>query len=191
MGVIARSQSVMKFLMRCFVVILFPVFAMSMICPSQQESLPEYQVKAVFLYNFAQFVEWPPHAFAEGNAPLIIGILGSDPFGNYIDEIIKGENVNGHPLIVKRCQTIDEIKTCHILFIGSNEKDRVKLICEKLKSRNILTVGDVPNFAKQGGMVRFFIEDNKTKIRINLEAAKKEDLSISSKLLRLAEIVNY
>lgn len=190
MGVIEHLRNVVRFVVRCSVVMLFSVLTMSMIRPPQEESL-EYQVKAVFLYNFAQFVEWPPQAFPEGNGPLVIGILGNDPFGNYIDETIKGESVDGHPLVVKRFQTIEEIGVCHILFIGATEKDKVKIICEKLKSRNILTVGDVPNFAKQGGMVRFFIEDKKTKIRINLEATKKADLSISSKLLRLAEIVNY
>lgn len=156
----------------------------------QQGALPEYQVKAVFLYNFAQFVEWPAKAFPETNAPLVIGILGDDPFGNYLDETVKGEKVNEHPLDVKRFRSVSEIKTCHILFITTSEKDKLKGIFEGLQSRNILTVSDVPNFTKQGGMVKFFTEKSKTRIRINLEATKTADLTISSKLLRLADIVN-
>jgi len=181
----------LKILVRRSFVLLLPILFVTLTSSTQQEAIPDYQVKAVFLYNFAQFVEWPAQAFTEGNAPLVIGILGNDPFGNYLDETVKGESVSGHPIVVKRFQTIDEIKNCHILFISTTDKEKVKVICDKLKSRNILTVGDAPNFSKLGGIVRFFIEDNKTKIRINLEAAKQADLTISSKLLRLADIVNY
>lgn len=172
------------------ILFLIPFLTMNMIASTQQGALPEYQVKAVFLYNFTQFVEWPANAFPEPNTPLVIGILGQDPFGQYLDETVKGEKVNEHPLIVKRFRTIDEIRQCHILFINVSEKNELAAIFENLRSQNILTVGDAANFSKQGGIVRFFNEKNKTRIRINLEAAKNADLTISSKLLRLAEVVN-
>jgi hypothetical protein len=150
----------------------------------------EYQVKAVFLYNFTQFVEWPSTAFPEANTPFVIGILGKDPFGTYLDETVQGEKVNEHPLVVQRFDNVTDIKLCHILFISVSEKNQLRDILEILRSQkqNILTVGDAPNFAKQGGIVRFFTEENKTRIRINLEAAREADLTISSKLLRVAEI---
>jgi hypothetical protein len=155
---------------------------------AQAQIAPEYQVKAVFLFNFAQFVEWPATSFQETNT-LIIGILGEDPFGAYLDETVRGEEVNGHPLVVHRYRLVEEVKACHILFINATEIHQLKQVFASLKSRSILTVSDADNFTKQGGMIRFFTENKKTRIRINLNATKDADLTISSKLLRLAEIV--
>lgn len=149
----------------------------------------EYQIKAVFLFNFAQFVDWPTNAFPEAQTPLVIGVLGEDPFGSYLDETVRGEKVNNRPLIVQRYRRADEIKSCHILFISRSETDRLEAIFNGLKGRNILTVGDYEGFAQRGGMIRFFTEKNKVRLRIGLEAAKAANLTISSKLLRPAEIV--
>jgi hypothetical protein len=157
--------------------------------PPQIETSREYQLKAAFLYNFTQFVEWPEGSLPE-DTPFVIGILGKDPFGNYLDELVDGEKVNGHPLIVQRFTSVDEIKTCHILFINVSDKSQLQAILKNLKSNNVLTVGDATHFSKNGGIVRFYTEDNKTRIHINLEAAKQADLTISSKLLRLAGIVD-
>ncbi|AYB29081.1 YfiR family protein [Chryseolinea soli] len=157
--------------------------------PSQGETSKEYQVKAVFLYNFTQFIEWPPDAFDQPDAPLVIGILGPDPFGKYLDETVQGEKVNGHPLVVQRFHTLADVAHCQILFISTDEKNQWKQIFEYAKARHVLTVGDVTNFSKQGGMIRFFPEENKIRIRINLTSVKNADLKVSSKLLRLAEIV--
>jgi hypothetical protein len=155
----------------------------------QAQPSQEYTIKAVFLYNFTQFVEWPESAFAEETSPLIIGILGKDPFGSSLDETVRGERVKNHPLVVKRFKTAAEITRCHILYININEKAQLKSILESLKVKNILTVGDVSNFASNGGMICFFTEKNKTRIRINIEAVKNSELTISSKLLRLADLV--
>jgi hypothetical protein len=163
---------------------------MSMTSTPQKTISREYQIKAVFLYNFCQFVEWPAKAFASPDDPMIIGILGENPFEDYLKETVQGEKVNGHPLEVKYFQTVDQISECHILFVNLREKEDVKKVLTALGSRNILTVGEVANFAKQGGIVRFLTEDNRTRIRINLEAAKKAELTIHSKLLKVAEIVN-
>src|SRR5438552_6249404 len=132
----------------------------------------EYQLKAVFLFNFAQFVEWPPEAFPEARTPLIIGVLGEDPFGAYLDETVRGEKVNNRVLAVQRYRRVDEIKTCHILFISHSEASRLEPIFASLKGRNILTVSDAVDFTRHGGMIRFVTEKNKIRLRINLEAAK-------------------
>jgi hypothetical protein len=150
----------------------------------------EYQIKAVFLFNFAQFVEWPEKSFAHPKSPIVIGVLGKDLFGPYLDETIQNEEVNGHPLLVRRFKTISEVDTCHILFINPELTSKTAFIAKNLKGRNILTVSDGNNFTKQGGMVRIFRDNNKIKLRINLDAVKAEDLTISSKILSLAEIVN-
>jgi len=149
----------------------------------------EYQVKAVFLYNFSQFVEWPTVAFQDERAPFIIGVLGEDPFGADLDAIVRDETVADHPLVVRRYGDAAEIDSCHILFISSSETARVEQVLATLKGRNILTVGDTENFSRLGGIIRFVTERNRIRLRISLNAAVAEQLTISSKLLRLAEIV--
>src|SRR5712664_1838664 len=108
--------------------------------PAPTPASPEYQLKAVFLFNFAQFVEWPPTAFPEAKAPLVIGVLGDDPFGPYLDETVRGEKVNNRPLVVQRFRQVEEIKTCHVLFISRSERERLGQILAGLKGRNILAV---------------------------------------------------
>lgn len=157
---------------------------------AQTNTSKEYQIKAVFLFNFAQFVEWPASAFPEEKAPLIIGVFGDDPFGTYLDQAVRGEKVNNHPLVIQRYRNIEDVKECHILFINLSDKEQVTQTCKSLKGKNTLTVSDGSGFIKQGGMIRFVKESNKIKFQINPEAAKADSLTISSKLLRLADVVS-
>lgn len=147
------------------------------------------QVKAVFLFNFAQFVEWPDTAFAGPDAPLVIGILGGDPFGAYLDETVRGEMARGRPLVVRRFQRVEDVKNCHILFLSPSEKSRLEAILGSLKGRPILVVSDMPGFLRRGGMVGFAYERNRVRVRINPVAAAAAGLTISSKLLHAVEIV--
>lgn len=149
----------------------------------------EYDVKAAFLFNFSQFVDWPDMAFADAQSPLVIGVLGTDPFGNALDEIVRGETVKGRPLEVRRFRSVGEMDTCHILFIDRSEQRRFAEILAGLKGRSILTVGDFEDFAESGGVIRFVSAGNKIRLRINLDAARAANLTISSKLLRPATIV--
>jgi hypothetical protein len=166
---------------------------------AQASASPEYQLKAVFLFNFAQFVEWPASAFAGPDTPLVIGVLGQDPFGSYLDETVRGETVNGRPFQVRRYRGVDEIGTCHILFVGRpgadrfagrEGADRLQGVLDSLRGRSILTVSDAEGFASRGGMIRFVTDRNRIRLRINLEAAQAADLTLSSKLLRPAQIVS-
>jgi len=152
-----------------------------------QTASPEYQVKAVFLFNFAQFVDWPPKAFPDAQSPLVISVLGDDPFGSYLDETVRGEKANGRPLAVQRYRRTSDIKTCHVLFISRSETDHLDQIFGSLRGRNILTVGESEDFALRGGMIQFIKEKNKIRMRINLEAVRAANLKISSKLLQVAE----
>ena len=163
------------------------LLACSMVSLAQTPANREYQIKAVFLFNFTQFVEWPASAFSSAQAPMVIGILGKDPFGSYLTEIVSGEQVNGRPLIIQHFNNTEEIKSCHILFINLEQANLQDELL-KLKGKNILTVSDSPNFLLQGGMIRFFTKNNKMQFQINLDATKEANLVISSKLLRLAEI---
>ena len=172
---------------RCIIIILLWVSNWSIL--AQTSNSREYQIKATFLFNFTQFVEWPTNAFSEDQAPLVIGILGEDPFGMYLDQTIVGEKINNHPLIIQRYRNAEEVKTCHILFINVSKINHLDQVLASLKGRNILTVSDANSFARKGGVIRFFTEDNKMRLQINLEAAKAANLTISSKLLRLADII--
>jgi hypothetical protein len=153
---------------------------------AQSSPSPEYQVKAVFLFNFAQFVAWPRQASSEGS--LVIGVLGEDPFGAYLDQTVRGEEVNDRPLVVQRFRRVTDIKACHVLFVSRSEYDRMEHILGTLKGRSVLTVSDADDFTAHGGMIQFFTERNKIRMRINLDAVKAADLKVSSKLLRVAEI---
>jgi hypothetical protein len=147
---------------------------------------PEYQVKAAFLFNFTQFVEWPPQA---PSTPFVIGVLGEDPFNTFLDEAVRGEAVEGRQLSVVRYRSQEEIGACDILFIASSESSRIDAILGSLRGRPILTVSDYQDFAPRGGAIQFVTVNNKLKLRINPDAARDAHLTISSKLLRLAEIV--
>ena len=157
---------------------------------AQAPSTREYQVKAVFLFNFTQFVEWPAAAFSSEQAPLVIGILGKDPFGSFLDETVSGEKINNHPIIIQRYSNIAEIKECHILFLNPESTSTLTELLVKLQGKPVLTVSDNSSFIKAGGMIRFIVNrDSKIEIQINPEPAKAEGLVISSKLLRTSEII--
>ena len=149
----------------------------------------DYQVEAVYLFNFTQFVEWPSAAFADTHKPIIIGVLGDDPFGAYLDETIRGETVGNRPLVVKRYRRVEDIEVCQVLFISRSEAQHLQPIIDRLKDRSILTVSDADGFTQFGGIVRFVTQGNHVRLRINAEAAKAAGLRISSKLLRVAQSI--
>lgn len=150
---------------------------------------PEYQVKAVFLFNFAQFAEWPPEALGRPGSPFVIGILGDDPFGSYLDDLVRDEEIGGRRLVIHRCRELVETQGCHLLFISRSEAPRMEMLLRNLRNRSVLTVSDVEPFARAGGMVQFLMEDRKVRLRINVLAAKACGLTISSKIQRPATIV--
>ena len=155
---------------------------------SAQSKAAEYQVKAVFLYNFTQFIDWPVTAFENPEEPFVIGILGDDPFGNFLDLTVKGEHIGTHPIKVKRCKDLRSAMNCHMLYINSTDREWLRTILNAVSEKNILTVSDDPYFNSLGGMIRFYTEENKIKLQINLPRSKEAQLTISSKLLSLAKI---
>lgn len=149
----------------------------------------EYDLKAAFLFHFAQFVEWPVEALPNKNTPLTIGILGGDPFGKTLDAMVANEAVRGHKLVVRRFREVGETDSCQILFISSSEDGRLGPILSHLKGRSILTVGEGKGFAQRSGIVGFILSDRRLRLAVNLAAANASRLTISSKLLRQSEIV--
>ncbi len=142
------------------------------------------QIKAVFLYNFSKFITWPSNPPA--NTPFVIGILGANPFGNYLEQVVEDESVGNQQIVVQYYNSVTDIKACHILYINkSNAAD----IAKSLGERSILTVGEGDEFATSGGIVRFYFDNNKIRLRINQRHAKAANLQVSSKLLRIADVI--
>jgi hypothetical protein len=149
----------------------------------------EFQLKAVFLFNFAQFVDWPAGALPRAGAPFVIGVLGKDPFGPILDEVVQGETVNGHPFAIERYRDVTQIHACQILFIPASELTQLGEILTALKGHSVLTVTDADEPAPPGVIIGLLKRDNRIRLRIDLQAARASNLTISSKLLRPAEIV--
>jgi len=149
----------------------------------------EYPVKAAYLFNFGQFVEWPAQAWDSPGAPFVIGIVGNDPFGKMLDDVVRGESLDGHPLQVRRFANPEEIAACQILFIGRSESGRLDQTLHALQGRSVLTVTDIDGAEKHGAVIVLWNDNNRIRMRINLAAARASRLVISSKLLRPAEVV--
>lgn len=147
----------------------------------------EYDLKAVFLFNFVTFVEWPKEVPPAGT-PFVIGILGEDPFGPALDEVLAGEKFRGMPLLARRCRNLVEARQCQILFISSSEAAHLTAILKELRGRPVLTVGEMPQFVETGGMVAFST-GARVQLLVNPAAAQQAGLAISSKLLRVAKVV--
>ena len=160
----------------------------SHILSAQAPFASEYEVKAVFIFNFTQFVEWPSSSFSSAQAPLVIGVLGDNPFGSYLEDAVAGEKAHGHPIVVYYYKNPDEVEACNVLFINQSKSNEMSNIMAKLSGKGVLTISDANGFLQQGGIVRFFTKNNKISLQVNLDAAKSANLDISSKLLRICEI---
>ena len=154
---------------------------------AQSDSPSEYQVKAAFLYNFAKFVEWPDTAFASPQAPLVIGVFGSDPFQGDLDRIVAGKNINGHPVVARLVSTVTDLKNCHIVFVSVAQQKKAAEISAALAGLKVLTVTEnMKHFAASDFMVNFVMQDERIGFQINNAVAVRAGLPISSKLLSLA-----
>lgn len=148
----------------------------------------EYEIKAAFLYNFAKFVYWPEGALPAGT-PIVIAVFGKDPFGPTLENLVSGKTIDGRPLVVRRTNRLRDLLPCHILFISSSEKERLPEILQAVGSASVLTVSEMEEFLQLGGTVKFVMEENRVRFRINVEPATRSRLQISSKLLNLAKDV--
>ena len=169
----------------CLMQVLIPGIA-----ATQEDSVDEYKLKAAMLYNLTHFVEWPDSAYPDRRAPIALCILGQDPFATSLASTIPKETDNGRPMIVRHLQSDMETRGCHILYISSSERKTTGHIFSTLNGSCILTVGEMAQFAARGGIIQFSMEDQHVRFDINLEAASRAGLKISSKLLALAQIVN-
>ncbi|MFT3781974.1 MAG: YfiR family protein [Nibricoccus sp.] len=148
----------------------------------------EYEAKALHLLNVARFVEWPSSALP-AEQPLVIGIIGEDPFGEQLPALLAGEAINGHRLEVKRFSKSQTCPACHILFVGKSEAARLDEILQAVQGKAILTISDIDRFAHNGGMIAFLWEHGRLEMEINVPKAEGCRLSISAKLLRLSSVI--
>jgi hypothetical protein len=151
------------------------------------DEVPEYGVKAAFLLNFTKFAEWPPAAFAAPRAAIEICILGKDPFGRVLDDVVQGEIVSDHPVTVSRITEPPAPQTCQVLFIDSDLKDLPKVL--RAVPQGVLTVSEGDRFIRQGGMISFVLDSRRVRFVVNATAAENGAVKLSSQLLSVARSV--
>ena len=173
----------------------FPMVALAALAISPgflvaQGQSGEYHVKAAFLLNFAQFIEWPVEAFADAQSPIVVGVLGDDPFGSTLEEVFREASAQGRPLIIQRSRHVDDLRQAHLIFISRSERDRISEVVAGLKDVSAATVSEIPEFARRGGVINFYLDGKKVRFEINPGAAERKRLKISSQLLKRARIVD-
>jgi hypothetical protein len=156
---------------------------------AQRDEVDEYELKAVILNNISRFVEWPPSAYADSRAPTVLCILGQDPLGDPLTKLRQEPDPNVRPVSIRWLKTESGIRDCHVLYISTSERKSVVQILSGLKGASVLTVGEMSQFAAQGGIIQFTLEDKQVRFEINLDAASRMALKISSRLLVLARVV--
>ena len=157
---------------------------------SNDQSTREYEVKSAFLYNFAAYVEWPKSAFAEESSPLVVCIVGADPFGGVLDKILQGKTAQGRPLTLRRVATAKEAKGSHIVFIPSSESERIGELTSALAGTPALLVGEAEGLARKGAACNFVLEDSRVRLEVNVGTAEKAGLRLGAKLLKIARRVD-
>lgn len=156
--------------------------------PPENEA-PEYQVKAAFVYNFAKFVIWPDEETGGQGKEFVLGILGDDPFGEFIDQVVSGKLLRGRRIEVRRMRKLAGPPGCHIVFVSRSEREKLKSILLDLEHSPVLTVSDLEDFSKNGGMITLLLKHGRVRFAINASAVERAGLRMSSRLLALARIV--
>ncbi len=179
--------------LRFFRIVVFMVFfgvlfiGPGAIVTGPAEEPTEQQVKAAFIFNFVKFVEWPRHAFSTNESPVLLCVLGKDPLGDTL-ESLGGKTAQGRRLSVRYITKPGEADRCQVLYVSRSEREQIGVVLKGMKG-NVLTIGDVRNFASSGGVINFVMKDSKVSFEINVDAAEKAGLQINSQLLKLAKIV--
>lgn len=149
----------------------------------------EYRVKAAFLFYFANFVDWPESSYASDESPVRLCVLGDDPFGQVLDQVVEKKRVKGRSLEIMRGHSLDALGDCHLLFISESENARLRRILQGVQGKHVLTVYESPEVIRLGGAIGFVLDQRKVRFEINLGATQKAGLTVSSKLLNVARRV--
>lgn len=151
-----------------------------------QPTPTEYQVKAAYLFNFGRFIEWPAKPAPSSSDDFTVCVLGQDPFGETLDRAIAGASIGGRRVLARRIATADELGGCQIVFISASEERQLGTIVNAVSKSAVLTVSDMPNFTRRGGMIQFVTEGNRVRFEVNLTPAEQAGLTVSSDLLKVA-----
>ena len=171
--------------------LLFFLIAVSLICQlgiSRAETTGEYQVKAAFFYHFANFVDWPASTFTATKGHLRICVMGQDPFGPILDATLSKKSVRDHPFEILRNPPTSQLRHCHVLYLPASASSQLRALRLHVTEEDVLTVGETLEFMKHGGMVQFFLNNQKVQFAVNTDVVNQTQLKVSSKLLRLAKI---
>jgi hypothetical protein len=163
------------------------VLALVALAHAYGQPFDEYQVKAAFLANFADFIEWPAAAFHAPADPFAICVVGRNPFGGALTDVVAGKLVNGRGVKITELSDAAQASMCQIVFISASERLRFRSILLGLGTFSVLTVGDTSDFIAEGGMIALNLDNGRVRIQINTQPAKNKNLRISSRLLNLAE----
>lgn len=189
MPLFTLNKKLGQFFVHCMI---FAVLWCTFICSPVQAARAQFnenQVKAIFLFNLANFVFWPEDSFTNPNDPFLITILGKDQFGKTLNDIIKNEKIGQHPIIIKRIKSIDALETTHILFIHRSLANDLEKIMAQVVPSKVLTVSDYPKFTAKGGAISLLVHKNRLILELNAAATHQTSFKISSKLLQIAKIV--
>ncbi len=181
----SRPCSSLVFLLAAAVLMLGPA-----VWGGQEDSVAEYELKAAILYNLPKFVEWPSDAYPDSQAPTVLCILGRDPFGSALASLVDRKVSTNRPILVRHLRETDPIDGCHVLFVSSSERRMVTQVFASVKGASVLTVGEMDQFAARGGIIQFALQEKEVHFEINRDAASREGLKISSRLLALGKVVS-
>ena len=162
------------------------------VCPARAQEpprAPEYRIKAAFLYNFTLYTEWPSDSFSKDDSPIVLTIAGEDPFGGELDAAVRGKTVRGRAIEVRRVAEAEDALPCHLLFLSNSQVRKLPQILQRSEKPHPLTVGETEDLTRIGGAIRLFVEGNKVRFEVNVDAVARARVKISSKLLSLAKIV--
>lgn len=155
----------------------------------EPQRLREYSIKAAVIYNFAKFTSWPERSFAGKDSPLRFCILGDDPFGESLKTIV-GKKVRGREMVVSRPDRITENNQCHLVFVSQSEDFRLDEVLQNLSQRPVLSISEIDDFARAGGMITIKVPEDRIRFEVNLSAARASGLFLSSRLLGLAQVLH-
>jgi hypothetical protein len=156
----------------------------------QADPLGEYQLKAAFLLNFAKFIEWPANPARDEKTPVAVCIFRFDPYGGALDEMVRGKQINNREVAVRRVNEFSDLKGCQMVFLSSREDHLLPEALTSLQGSSALVVGESDGFAERGGGIQFYLENNRLRFAVNVDALQRAQLNVSSKLLALARIVH-
>lgn len=152
--------------------------------PSKQVS--EWDLRAVWLYKFASYIKWPKERLPDDKSPVVIGVLGHDPFGKSLDATLKGKKLGARPIEIQRFDDVEKSAISHLLYVSTTDPDEIDAILATLRGKPIVLVGDGPTFTRRGGMIAFKRDGRKMNFIVNLPALKSAGLDASSELLKHA-----